>query len=75
MIGANMKYFKVHHENGGSIVVQAENEKDAVEKFYESIKGMIGHQWKICKCYGDKPLDRSKVVRITKIEALTASEI
>lgn len=66
-----MAHYKVHHENGGTIIVEADDENGAVEAFYASIKSMIGHQWKICSCYGDKPLDRSKVVAITKIERLS----
>ena len=61
--------YVVSHENGGSMMVLANTEEEAREAFYESIEGCIGHHLKSCGCFGEKkPIDRSKVVRITKIE-------
>ena len=61
-------YYKVWHEKG-SMMVYAENEEEAIEAYYESVEGMIGHHLKICGCFGEKkPLDRSKVNKIIKIE-------
>jgi len=62
-------YYKVTHERDGYIVVIADDAEDAVDKYYESIESMIGHQLRICGCFGEeKPLDRSKVLGIKKIE-------
>ena len=60
--------YLVSHEKG-SMNVFADSEEEATEAFYESIEGMIGHHLKICGCFGEKQhMDRSKIVRITKIE-------
>ena len=60
--------YLVSHENG-SMHVFADSEEEAVDAFYESIESVIGHHLKICGCFGPKkPLDRSKIVRIIKIE-------
>lgn len=70
------KLFIVHHENGGRIQVYAKDKEDAVEAFYESLKSMIGHALGACDCYKEpKPLDRSKLVRITKIEGPFESDV
>ena len=63
-----IKQYLVHHEKGGFIHVFAENEDKAIDAYFDSIKSMIGHQMKICSCYGDKPLDRSKVIQPVKVE-------
>jgi hypothetical protein len=68
------RYFKVWKENGGFIFLPAKNEDDAVEEYYDAIRSMIGHAWKICTCYGEpKPLDRSKVVRPIRVEEVYVS--
>jgi len=63
----NKKYYIVYDEKGGSITAPANNKDEAIEAYYEAIKGMTGHQLKICSCYGDKPLDRSKVLKPVKV--------
>jgi len=64
----NKKDFFVYHERGGYIHVIAKDKEDAVEEFYNALHSIMGHQLKICDCYGEsKPIDRDKVVRITKI--------
>ena len=61
--------YAVYHENNGCMNVIANSEEEAREQFYRSIESCIGHHLKICGCYGEKkPMDRSKIVQITKVE-------
>ena len=61
--------YRITHEKGGIHTVFAKDPSDAIDQFYNGIKSTIGHHLKICGCFGEeKPLDRSKIVRITKIE-------
>ena len=65
--------YQVDHEKGGYIVVFAKDEEDAIDQYYESIKNIIGHQLKICSCYGDKPLGRSKVIKPTGVRLVKSA--
>jgi len=63
--------YVVWHEKGGCMQVFAESEEGARDAFYDSIESCVGHQFKICGCFGPKQkLDRSKFLQITKIERI-----
>lgn len=62
----------VHHENGGTMQVFASDEKDAIEEYYHALESILGHQMKICDCFGKKPIDRSKVARPTRVEKVSS---
>ena len=63
-----MKNFFVFHEKGGYIHVIAQDKEDALEKYYEALEGIMGHQLKICGCFGDKkPIDRSQVLKPVRV--------
>jgi len=63
-----MTHYKLTLENGGSHLVFAETEEEATEAYYESIKSIIGHQLRICGCFGpEQPLDRSKITGIVSM--------
>ena len=69
MVGDILKAYLVWHEKGGCIHVFADDEKDAVEKYYEAIEGVIGHQLETCKCFKDpKKFDRAKVLKPIRVE-------
>jgi len=66
----DLRHFKVFHEKGGFFLVLAKNETDAIEQYYHSLESIIGHQLKICGCFGErKPIDRNEVLRPVKVEA------
>ena len=66
------KPYKVWHEKGGYIVVQAKSMADAPEEYYKALESMLGHYLKTCGCFGERqPIDRDKVFRIERIEPLS----
>ena len=67
---SEQRLFKVIHERGGSIMVYARDQEDAREEYYHAIESIVGHTFKLCTCFNDeaKPIDRTKVLRITGVE-------
>lgn len=69
--------FLVINEIGAQINVIAKNKIDAVDQYYNSMKSILGHQMKICGCFGlEKPLDRSKIwkpVRVIEVKNASRS--
>jgi hypothetical protein len=58
------KSFIVVHERG-KMHVLAKDKEDAIEKYYDSLHSMLGHQMGICGCFGnEKPIDRDKVIKL-----------
>ena len=69
-MASKKKSYRVWHERKGYIQVFAKNEKDAEEEYYHALEGILGHQLGLCLCFNEKrkPIDRSKVLRIVRVE-------
>lgn len=63
-----LKNYWVFHEKNGYHHVLAKDPRDAIEQYYDGLKSIIGHHLKICPCFGDKRLDRSKVLRPKQVK-------
>ena len=66
-----MKQFDVWFEGGGLHRVFANDDKEAVEAYFDSVQSIVGHQMGFCDCYGNRDqFDRSRVkqpIRVVEV--------
>lgn len=61
-------YF-VYHEKGCYIQVIADDEEDAIEKYWDSIESIFSHMEGTCNCFsGDKSFPREKYIQPVRVE-------
>jgi hypothetical protein len=66
------RIFKVYHEKGGYIQVFAKDNDDAIEKYWESMEGILGHIEGSCTCCKNpKVFPREKYLQPISVEDVT----
>lgn len=64
-----MKNYVVLDEKGGQFHTPANDENDAIERYWEMVQSCVGHVKRLCTCFNDKeiPIDRSEYKQPVKV--------